>query len=60
MYWIFVGSLNAFFVVVALVTWRKYFGQRKRHTRKLGYLREEIQITPMDVPEFKPTWHDVK
>lgn len=32
----------------------------KRGNRQVGYRREEIQIDPANVPEFKPTWKDAR
>jgi hypothetical protein len=32
----------------------------KRRNRQIGYRREEMQIDPANVPEFKPTWRDAR
>lgn len=42
--------------------WVTYRVSRKRRhaNRRVGYQREEIQIDPADVPEFKPTWRDAR
>jgi hypothetical protein len=58
--WILFAALNAFFIVAVVVTWRSYSGSRKSHSCKAGCRREEVEIDPTDVPNFKPTWPNTK
>ncbi len=32
----------------------------KRESRQVGYLRGEVLVDSADVPEFKPTWRDLR
>jgi hypothetical protein len=54
-----------FFGLAAFALWADYLRSRKakrknRENREVGYRRPDIQIDPRAVPEFKPTWRDVR
>jgi hypothetical protein len=51
-----------FFGIVAAALWANYLASRKakRENREVGYRRAEILIDPNAVPEFKPTWRDLR
>jgi len=51
-----------FFGLVALAQWIYYLVSRKakRKRREVGYLRPEIEINAAAVPEFKPTWRELR
>jgi hypothetical protein len=34
--------------------------KNKPENRRVGYRREEIQINAANVPEFEPTWQDMR
>ena len=50
------------FGLIATALWVTYRVSRngKREKREVGYQREEIQINAAAVPEFKPTWRDMR
>ena len=58
--WILFAALNAFVAVAVVMTWRAYSGSGKGDNRKVGYKREEIQIDPVNVPQFKSTWRNAR
>ena len=55
------------FVVVAVLgvatalAWTNFLRvpRNRRHNREVGHRREEIEIDPAKVPEFKPKWQDM-
>jgi hypothetical protein len=51
-----------FFGLVALAQWVYYLFSRKakRKRREVGYLRPDIEINAAAVPEFKPTWRELR
>jgi len=52
-----------FFGLVTVVLWvNNLCRSRKAKSRKceVGYLRSEIEINAAAVPEFKPTWHELR
>jgi hypothetical protein len=56
-------SAAVFFGVITVVLWVKnLYRSRKAESekREVGYLRPEIEINAAAVPEFKPTWRDLR
>lgn len=51
-----------FFGIVALVLWVDCLRSRKakRENREVGYLRADIEIDARAVPQFRPTWRDMR
>ena len=62
MAWALVVTLNIGFGIAVATLWVKYLGSRnaKAQKRGVGYRREEIEIDPANVPQFKPTWRDAR
>jgi len=59
---LFAIALNVLFAIAAAALWTNYFDSRKakRRKREVGYLRDEIQIDPGVMPQFKPTWPNAR
>jgi len=58
-----IAAAAVFFGLVAILLWANYYlGSRKakQETREVGYRRDEFIIDPRGVPEFKPTWRDMR
>ena len=55
-------TLNVLFAIAAAAIWTNYLAswKAKRQERKVGYLRDEIQIDPAKVPPFEPTWRNAR
>jgi hypothetical protein len=59
MIWVLFIALNVFFGIAGAALWTNYCGSQAKHqNRKVGYRRDEIQIDPADVPQFKPNWQN--
>jgi hypothetical protein len=58
-----IAAAAVFFGLVAILLWaNSYLGSRKakRETHEVGYRRPEIHIDANAVPEFKPSWRDMR
>jgi hypothetical protein len=55
-------GLAVFIGLAATGLWVGYLRSRnaKSENRQVGYRREEIEINAAAVPEFKPTWRDMR
>jgi hypothetical protein len=63
MIWVlFAITLNILFAIAAAAIWTNHFASWKVRSQKreVGYLRDEIQIDPTRVPQFKPTWRNAR
>jgi hypothetical protein len=52
-----------FFGLITVVLWVNNLcrsRKAKSERREVGYLRSEIEINAAAVPEFKPTWRDLR
>ena len=51
-----------FFGLVAIALWANHLlrSRKTKNEREVGYRREDIQIDPAAVPEFRPTWRDIR
>jgi hypothetical protein len=52
-----------FFGLITVVLWVNNLCRSRKakgEAREVGYLRPEIEINATAVPEFKPTWRDVR
>ena len=60
--WALVAAVIVFVGLTAAATWVNHLLSRKgkRQKREVGYQREEIQIDAAAVPEFKPSWRDMR
>ena len=60
--WALIAAMTLFFLMVATALCVNYLISRKgkRENREVGYKREEFEINPANVPEFKPTWRNVR
>ena len=53
--------VNALFAFAVYRAWRKYCGsQRTSVGRRVGSRCDEIELDPADVPEYKPTWANIR
>ena len=50
-------GVNVLFVALTTLLWTEYANRKKaKGQKKEGGRREEIDIDPASVPEFKPSW----
>ena len=52
-----------FFGLITVVLWLNNLCRSRKakgEGREVGYLRPEIEINAAAVPEFKPTWRDLR
>ena len=50
-------GVNVLFVALTTLLWTEFANRKKaKDRRKRGGLREEFDIDPATVPEFKPSW----
>ena len=57
------AAAAVFFGLVAVALWANHLmrsRKAKRENREVGYRRAEIQIDAAAVPEFKPTWRELR
>jgi hypothetical protein len=57
--WELIAFLNAVFAISAALLWSACSGPKKSQQVRKGAIRQrrdEFDINPADVPQFKPTW----
>ena len=56
-----VAAANVFLAIGVAALWVSYIDSRKakRQNREPAHMREEIEIDPDKVPQFKPTWRNL-
>jgi hypothetical protein len=60
MQWAMIGGVSVLFGLAVAALWIKGLRKTTRPNREVGYLREETQIDPNKVAEFKPTWRSAR
>jgi hypothetical protein len=58
--WIPFVALNVAFATAAAAVWIKCLRPQKSKLQCRAQLREQFDINPADVPEFKSTWRNVR
>jgi hypothetical protein len=60
--WTLIAAAMISFGLAATALWVSHLRSKSKPKKRhhLGYEREEIQIDPANVPEFKPTWRDAR
>jgi hypothetical protein len=58
--WMPLIALNVVFVTVTALLWVKFLRPRKSKLQCDARLREQFDIDPADVPEFKSTWRNAR
>jgi len=54
-------GVNVLFVALTTLLWTEYAGHKKaKDPKRAGRRREELSIDPATVPEFKPTWRELR
>jgi len=61
MEWALIAAVMVSFGLTAALLCSSYLRSKaKRESRQVGYRRGEILVDSADVPEFKPTWRDLR
>lgn len=61
MTWILIVAVAVSFGLAAIALYISCVVEKSRRgKRRVGYQREDMQIDPANVPEFKPTWQDTR
>jgi hypothetical protein len=57
-----ITAAAVFFGLVAIVLWVDYLRSRKAkpENREVGYRRADIEIDARAVPQFRPTWREMR
>ena len=61
MTWTLIAAAILSFFFAATALWVSYARSKKKEIKRpRNFEREEFQIDPKNVPEFRPTWRDLK
>jgi hypothetical protein len=58
--WMQLIALNGVLAKVTALLWVKYLRPRKSKLQNGAHLREQFDIDPASIPEFKSTWRNAR